>query len=49
MMIKNENIRQGIFPRGQKLRKEKVYLDGFDAYVRGLWLGDCGTGAADNN
>ena len=49
MMIKNENIRQGIFPRGQKLRKEKVYLDGFDAYVRGLWLGDRGTEAADNN
>ena len=43
-MIKNENIRQGIFPRGQKLRKEKVYLDGFDAYVRGP-----AKGVVDNN
>ena len=38
MMIKNENISQGIFPRGQRLKKEKDFLDGFDAYVRGLSL-----------
>ena len=42
MMIKNENIRQGIFPRGQRLKR--VHLDGFDAYVRGP-----AKGVVDNN